>query len=352
MPKNSGYVFTSYILLGRIETASLDPNANIVQHDMMPMVLPDVHVNEIYDQPETVRLLSEWVFSSTLSKPPTREGLHFIKPTPVGSPKQSKKPAPLVLKDDNFSYTNESPLVSMSDEHTIPRGLPVNNVFCLSGAPGSGKTQLAARMCEWLLQMKCLGGYFTFDSSTRSDLYASLSQGLVALPMTLVHQMSTVEPDSVGSFSKALTVEARPLQQPLEKKFETLFVDPIREFVASKSNGKWNPLDPLVFIIDGFGSSSGGNEDPDLADPTKLFVDWICSSAVGRLPRHVKFLILMRSETKAERLLRERGVKVLEMKTPVVRFVKEFVGSSNGAGSINGGWSSNAGLKSAVRAVR
>ena len=322
-----------------------------MKHDMMPMILPDVHMNEIYDQPETVRLLSEWVFSSTLSKPPTQKELHFVKPAPVGSPRQAKKPAPLVLKD---GYTNDTPLVPIPDEPTM-RGLPVNNVFCLSGAPGSGKTQLAARMCEWLLQMKCLGGYFTFDGSSMSDRSVSLSRSLVALPMTLVHQMSTVEPDSVGSFSKALSVETGSLQEPLEKKFETLFVDPIKEFVASKSNGKWSSLDPLVFIIDSFGSGSscpGGNEDPDLEDPAKLFVDWICSSALGRLPRHVKFLILMRSETKVERLLRERGVKILEMKPPVIRFVKEFVGSSNGADSINGGWSTNVGLKSStIRAV-
>lgn len=327
---------------------------------MKNMLLPDVYSNETYDRPDVVRLVTEWVMLSSFTQAPshgTRE-VAFADPvqvpdivklnslkTPPTSPRNIKKPAPLNLKADNFQQSNEvTGIFRKSADETINpiNGVSgqVNNVFCLSGPPKCGKTQLAARMCEWLSQMRCLGGYFSFDGSNETP-----SEDLNALTMTLVHQMSITEPDSVSSFNKALIWQDRILHLPLEQRFEALFVEPIRDFVAERSQGKFKVLDPLVFVIDGMGSTGGRDEDE--AKTAKTFVDWIYSAGMGRLPRHVKFIVLMRSETRVARLLQQKGLHGFEM-VPIVRFVEDVAGSKGAVvnGMMNDNWASNASMMS------
>lgn len=308
----------------------LGPNSKIPRHNMIPMVLPEVHADDIYNRADVVRRLSEWVISSTFNDIPfaAQEVVSFAitpslpsVPNTPRSPRELRRPSPLNLAgDDNFLPPHSILRPSEKrgkEKRASSLELPVDNVFCLSGPAKSGKTQLAARMCEWLLQLKCLGGYFTFDPSFDRQSPCLI---LDSLPMTLIHQVVTTERDSVGSFSKALTVKSDALDYPLEKRFETLFVEPLRDFVTGRANAKWNPLEPLVFIIDGIGVGSGSStrggkdtgEDED-GKMARMFVDWICSSGFEKLPRFVKFLVFMRSESEVARLLREKGVAVFEM---------------------------------------
>lgn len=332
------------------------------------MVLPDVHPDDIYNRADVVRRLSEWVFSSTFNKtpPPTHEVVTFAIPSPLTpvpiSPNAPRRPSALDLKgDDNFLPPHAvQSILRASEKREKPKRaptleLPVNSVFCLSGPAGSGKTQLAARMSEWLLQLKCLGGYFTFDGG--SDHLPSRPT-LDALPVTLIHQVVTAERDTIGSFSKTLAVGTGALTLPLEKRFETLFVEPLRDFVAGRVNAKWNPLDPLVFIIDGIGargshSAGGGGEDPlEDREVAKALVDWICSSGFGKLPRFVKFLVFMRSESEVERLLKERGVDVLEMGPGSLASPPMEIGIGGGLITNGGRWPVNSSaVKSGARTL-
>jgi len=280
------------------------------------MTLPDVRADDVYNRADVIRRLSEWVFSSTSNHVPshTSELVTFAMtptlPSPPNSPRSprdNRRPTPLDLNgDDNFIPPQALHSIlhapATADKPLFP-GLPINNVFCLSGPAKSGKTQLAARMCEWLIQLKCLGGYFTFDGGSPHRV------ALDSLPITLIHQIVTTERDSFSSFRKALNAESDALKYPLEQRFETLFVDPLRDFVAGRTNPRWNPLDPLVFIIDGICFSSE-NEDSTTA---RMLVNLICSRGFEKLPEFVKFVVFVRSETEVERLLKEKGVNVLEM---------------------------------------
>jgi hypothetical protein len=318
---------------------------------MISMMLPDVHPDDIYNQADVVRRLSEWVFSSTFNHvpSPTQEVVTFALPSAPSSPtspREIHRPPPLDLKgQDNFlsPQAAHSILYTSGSKEKKPKRIltlgAVNNLFCLSGPARSGKTQLAAHMCEWLTQLKCLGGYFSFDGGF--DRFPPRLT-LDSLPMTLMHQMATTERDTIGSFSKALTTESGALNYPLEKRFEKLFVEPLREFVAGRVNAKWNPLDPLVFIVDGVGvgndspTRGGGEVDSEDEDAAmaRMMVAWLCSSGFAKLPRFVKFLVFMRSESEVERLLRERGVNVFEMGPAAVGSPMEV---SNGGLGMNGG---------------
>lgn len=363
MPESDGYVSVDHSLEALLsEQISLGPNSKLAQHNMISMTLPDLHSDAIYTQGDVVRHLSEWVFSSTFNHAlsPTHESITFAMASPLSpttkspiSQKEIRRPAPLDLKDDD-NFTSPQAVHSIlrpsapgtKGTKALTSVLPVDNVFCLSGPARSGKTQLAARMSEWLVQLNCLGGYFTFDGRFSPRLT------LDSLPMTLIHQIVTTERASISAFGKALSIESDPLDYPLEVRFEKLFVEPLNNFVTGRVNAKWNPLDPLVFIIDGIGvddptrekGAAASEEDAAMA---QTLVDTICSGVFGKLPRYVKFLVFMRSGSEVERLLKEKGMNVFEMGSGAVSSPEVI----NGGLRINEGrWPVNSGgVKSSSR---
>lgn len=178
--------------------------------------------------------------------------------------------------------------------------------MCITGTAGSGKTQLAARISQWLAEMGSLGGYFTFDHwstafLSKGESSSNLASLLDALPLTLIHQATTVEPGLATFISDAFTKEVGAAQQTLEKRFETLFVFPLHAFVASRlpTGGAWNPLPPMVFIIDGLVQAQMG--------VVEAFAQWMAGKGIRALPAHVKFLILSPPEVGLEKALRKRG---------------------------------------------
>lgn len=302
---------------------------------MKTVVLPDVFSNDTCYRPDVVRILTEWVMLSSFSQTSSNarevaftDSAHVPdivalgNTTPPTSPQNVKKPA-----EDNFEVQgilrkSEEMTTKANDHESV---VPINNVFCLAGPPKCGKTQLAAKLCESLAQMKCLGGYFSFDGSSQTML-----QDLDALTMTLIHQMSIAEPDSVGFFKKALTSYGRTLYHPLEQRFESLFVEPIKDFMTGRSQGKVKVTDPLIFVIDGLGTDDLNGDIDEAKTMAKKFVDWICSTGIGRLPRHIKFIVLMRSNTSVARLLKEKGLHGFEM-SPIVHAVEEVTEVVNGS---------------------
>lgn len=222
---------------------------------MLEMLLPQAFDNDAYNRSSAL-LVSEWLFSPAFRHP---------------------------------SLPTEKALEKSRD----------SNILCLSGPAGSGKTQLAAHLAPWLVEMGCLGGYFTFDHGLGPGPTATLD----ALPLTLVHQAAAVEPDMRAHLATAFANNPTAAHQALERRFLSLFVAPVLSFVAARlpAGGAWNPLAPLVFIIDGLGAAEGTS-----AGMIGSFAEWMAGSGVRALPPHVRFLLLTRPEAGLAAALRAR----------------------------------------------
>jgi len=268
---------------------------------MLPMRLPEVIISEQYPNMEPIRRIAEWVFS-----PSSRSIMTNSKATI--SRNQKHRPTSLNLDYPEHAAANPDDDVKSS-----------TNVFCLSGPAQSGKTQLTARTCEWFAHLGCLGGYFSFDVSqekSRATVAETSRQLLDALPMTLIHQACTVEPDLTPSVRNAFVLKESAVHDTLEKRFEVLFVEPVKAFVTGRSGAAFNPLDPLVFVIDGLGTTPNENSTNDHEEyqrMAQMFVDWISSKVVRCLPAHIKFLVVTRPDTGIHITLRERGAQTFDM---------------------------------------
>ena len=225
------------------------------KYNMLEMALPQTVDNDAYNRSSAL-LVSEWLFSSALRQPSS--------PT-----------------ENIFTKSRD------------------NNILCLSGPAESGKTQLVAHLAPWLAEMGCLGGYFTFDHGLGLGPTATLD----ALPLTLIHQASAVEPDMCTHLATAFANNPTAAHQALERRFMTLFVAPVVNFVAARlpAGGAWNPLAPLVFIVDGLGTAEGAS-----ARMIGAFAELMAGSGVRALPPHVKFLLLTHPEAGLEAALRVR----------------------------------------------
>ncbi|CAA7260437.1 unnamed protein product [Cyclocybe aegerita] len=278
---------------------SMAKHPELPQHNMIPIDLPQVYAQGGY-RPDLVRLVAEWLFLSsgpTYSRPPI--------PTTARS---------VVIRSGD---TNANGRVK-ADELK-----PLNNVLCLVGEAGCGKTQLVAHISEWLAKTGCLGGYFSFGPSAPSSSPDAVSNTrrttpdlLDALPMTLVHQACTVEPDALSKFCSVLSQNPGALREPLESRFEKLFAKPIKAFADGREGAKWNHLDPLVFIIDDLGAGSGEREGKGAEDDKKaldVFVSWMSSKSIRGLPSYVRFVVVSRCETGVADKLKEKGAVVCEM---------------------------------------
>ncbi|KJA28687.1 hypothetical protein HYPSUDRAFT_615380 [Hypholoma sublateritium FD-334 SS-4] len=225
------------------------------KHNMLVMSLPQAFDNEVYNRSSAL-LVSEWLFFPAFRHP---------------------------------SLPTETALAKSRD----------SNILCLSGPVGSGKTQLAAHLAPWLAEMGCLGGYFTFDHGLGLGPTATLD----ALPLTLIHQAAAVEPDMCTHLATAFANNPTAAHQALERRFLSLFVAPVLSFVAARlpAGGAWNPLAPLVFIIDGLGAAEGHS-----AGMIGALAEWLAGSGVLALPPHIRFLLLTRPEVGLAAALRAR----------------------------------------------
>ncbi len=222
---------------------------------MFEMSLPQIIDSDAYNRSSAL-LVSEWLFSSALRQPSS--------PT-----------------ENIFTKSRD------------------NNILCLSGPAESGKTQLVAHLAPWLAEMGCLGGYFTFDHSLGLGPTATLD----ALPLTLIHQAAAVEPDMRTYLASAFANNPTAAQQALEPRLMALFVAPVVNLVAARlpAGGAWNPLAPLVFIVDGLGTAGGAS-----AGMIGAFAELMAGNGVRALPPHVRFLLLTRPEAGLEAALRAR----------------------------------------------
>lgn len=248
---------------------STDENPELPKLNFLPMSVPNIHINDPYNRSNAL-LVSEWIFASTSKHP-------FLPP-------------------GRYSTINRQQ----------------SNIMCLSGPSGSGKTNLAAHLSQWLSEMGCLGGYFTFDHQAGLGPSAMLD----TLPLTLIHQAATVEPDLSAHLKDAFSKHPSAVTRSLEPRFTALFVEPLLAFLKSRlpSGGAWNPLPPMVFFIDGLGVSEASN-----VGMIGAFAEWMTGKGVRALPAHVKFLLLTRPEVGLEQALRQREANCvyLEMEPEV-----------------------------------
>lgn len=213
--------------------------------------------------------------------------------------------------------TETNPVSPLTREKERKNG----NLFCLSGPPGCGKTQLVSRAIRWFGEMQCLGGYFSFDKNqTATDVSVSEddkqkkesqkketmpSQNLNTLSVTLAHQLSVVEPGMVDVLSTALSnVPGSVLKYgTMEQCFDTLFVNPLNIFDNQRVQRRWNIPEPLLFVIDGIGSGEEANSET-ISELAKL----LSSNSIANLPRYVKLLVVCRSGSGLGDLLKENDV--------------------------------------------
>jgi len=199
--------------------------------------------------------------------------------------------------------------------------------------------------------MGSLGGYFTFDSKCASAPTSGMTpnQVLEALPMTIIHQACTVEADAAAQIGLAFSKNPGAVHDRLDIRFEKLFANPMREFDSGRPTPAWNPLSPLVFVIDGIGS--GADVPPTTV---KALADFLGSRAVSRLPPYIKFLVVCRSETGLHRVLEETGVGYLcEMAPGVLRVEYQNCAGINSPVPIRPGYPAlNAGIAGKFIPVR
>jgi hypothetical protein len=269
------------------------------------MDLPELALNADAqdDRGDLVRLVSEWVFSSSFQLDP----------------------------NSNLNSDLNSPQIPKS----------TNNIFCLVSEADSGLNSLPTpRLMDCLNEMGYLGGYFSFTPS--HDHPARTSQRTVdALPITLTHQACNAEADALNNFINAFAKNPWAVNENMEKRFEALFASPLRAFVVGRPGYAWKPLDPMVFVLDCnnlVDTSSpvespmnSGKEKSDPADSVKVekdgrlalarLVEWATSRVVRTLPVHVKFLILANNGSGLGNMLRDKGTAFVYEVQPIVSYV-------------------------------
>lgn len=273
--------------------------------NFLPMDLPVLGPNADAqnDRGDLVRLVSEWVFSSSFQLDPSNSNLDS---SDLNSPPQTPK------------LTNR-------------------NVFCLVSEAESGLNSLpTSHLMDCLNDMGYLGGYFSFTPSRNHP--ARTSQRTVdALPITLTHQACNVEADASKTFINAFAKDPWAVNENMEKRFEALFASPLRAFVVGRPGYAWKPLDPMVFVLDcnlidtSSPHMNSGKEKADPEDAVKgdkdgrvalaRLVEWATSRVVRTLPAHVKFLILANSGSGLGNLLRDKGTAFVYEVQPIVSYV-------------------------------
>ncbi|KAF9529805.1 hypothetical protein CPB83DRAFT_852231 [Crepidotus variabilis] len=337
----------------------LDANLNLPKHNMVTMALPDIDPSKPHNHSSTIRQIAEWIFSpipnerqvtpraSAISYAPRRSGSTSPPPlspplspvssiSPASSPRQMKKPSSLLLKaEDNNFQSNPIELKSILKSPVMstpaPRDMGFSPTLFYLSAPNGGDNdavkQVTAALCESLAQTKSLGGYFSFAEAVQHSDNSAVEtsepsrdyfvQGLLdALPMTLVHQLATVETEITDQLAASFknTSVSQAIHDKLIGKFDILFSDQVKSFVekTGPKNAKWNPLEPLVFVIDAIGlGMMVGDKEGEGADmkEAQLLVEWLSSRGLRRLPAHIRFLILSSSGSIIETTFKQRGVK-------------------------------------------
>jgi len=154
------------------------------------------------------------------------------------------------------------------------------NIFCLSGAAGSGKSYIAGEIIKAFSELGFFGAYFSFDHHSRKGMESK--QLLDSFPATIMHQISIVEPD----VEKRMLEEIKTLSvtEPLKSRFRKLVLNPLKNLRSSQPH--WQPDYPLLIVIDDIHSCT-----PEVLE---LLLNFLSDPIMERLPSHIRILVLSR----------------------------------------------------------
>ena len=171
-------------------------------------------------------------------------------------------------------------------------------IFCLSGEAGSGKAYLATEIIRSFSELGFFGAYFSFDHHSRKGMTSK--QLLDSFPATIMHQISTIEPDVEKLMAQAISTLS-VISETLESKFQKLVVTPLRK-LRSSSLPHWQPDYPLLIVLDDISCCT--------SEVLELLLKFLSAPIMDKLPSHVRFLVLSRPSEEVNRRIGKFGFKI------------------------------------------
>jgi AAA ATPase domain len=171
-------------------------------------------------------------------------------------------------------------------------------IFYLSGAAGCGKSYIAGEIIKAFSGLGFFGAYFSFNHHTRKGMKSK--QLLESFPATIMHQISTVEPD----VERLMAQEIKTLSgaETLDSKFQKLVVNPLRN-LRSNNLPHWQPDYPLLIVLDDLNSCT--------SEVLELLLNFLSDPIMEKLPSYIRFLVLNRPSEEVNRRIGKVGFEIL-----------------------------------------
>jgi hypothetical protein len=204
---------------------------------------------------------------------------------------------PAIFEDDENLYYHTS-IRQISHWALSSADDSSSNIFCLSGHAGSGKSYLAREIIKSFSELGFFGAYFSFNHHSRKGMTSK--QLLESFPATIMHQISTIEPDVEKLMAQAISTLS-VISETLESKFQKLVVTPLRK-LRSNSLPHWQPDYPLLIVLDNLSSCT--------SEVLELLLNFLSGPVMNKLPSHVRFLVLSRPSDEVNRRIGKVGFKI------------------------------------------
>lgn len=203
---------------------------------------------------------------------------------------------PVNFEGEDFYYHTPIRLISHWALSSANDSSP--KIFCLSGAAGCGKSYLVGEIIRAFGELGFFGAYFSFNHHAQKGMKSK--QLLESFPATIMHQISTVEPD-VG---RLMAQEIKTLSgtETLEVKFQKLIVNPLKS-LRSSNLPQWQPDYPLLIVLDDLDDCT-----PEVLD---LLLNLLSDPVMEKLPSHIRFLVISRPSEEVNRRIGQVGFEIL-----------------------------------------
>ncbi|KAF7969496.1 hypothetical protein HWV62_27190 [Athelia sp. TMB] len=112
------------------------------------------------------------------------------------------------------------------------------NIFCLTGAPGSGKSTVATTIAEYLLGKGQLGAFLFFERSNPENVTGGVIR-------TWAHQLAVFDQTLRAAICTAIEHNPTITTRPLSKQFQELLLKPMAIYAKNNTN-------LVITILDAF----------------------------------------------------------------------------------------------------